>query len=441
VGVASDPKAAEGKFYAIKAGSQTVYLDEAGLARARKTVLDALGPQVKRMVQTNKVFQDELANYYKAADVQNGFAQAVAHAVLIQVGRIEYPKMTTQSAADSLVSRLLAAYGAKDLGKVFQIMPEAEAALNAFVADMNRFGRELAGKALGGAIIFGVASAAAFAWVGALAVPMLAEVSVIQSLGGAEKVVGLGLAAINSAAGQFGNYTSGEKITVGGAVLDVVRDTLTAALTMGIASRIKPKYFDDLAKKMAGGIGKKLGIESAVMQRMIANFLSTTGQEAAKSAMGEGATLLGKSIRSGKAPTAEDFDEAVIKVLTTTVTAGFLGQIARSQKALAVQGRDVVRKTWFDKQLQDVLGKGGVIPDKLRMKLWGEVWGKVEEQVLQGTMAAVLKEGKAIDSAAMVEGGLAHLARASDIGKLVKAEIPEAVKRNKKLMSGGSNMV
>lgn len=430
-----------GKYYEITVGRTKVYLDEASLPNARKALLLGLAKPIKRMIALNKSYQDEIAEYYKAADVQNGLAQAVAHAMIIQIGRVQYPDQKIVGEANQTCEQLSAALGKANLERIYDVLPDAERALNALNQEMGRFGREMAGKALVGSVVFSLTAAAGFAVVGhVIAAKIVAAEVVAASAGTIQAGVQAGMAAINTAAGDLGSYTAGEGGSVKGTIWNMAVDSLTSLMTAGIASKIKPKYFDDLAKKLAGKLASKAGIDSAVMVRMLQNYFSSTGQETVKSAAGEVAGLMGKGFKSGRAPTKEDFDEAMTKVLTTALTAGFLNEIGRTQKAILVQSREAVKKTTFDKAMQDLLGKGGVLPDKERMKIWAEVWGKVEEQVVQGAVNTAFKEAKVVDSKPMLDTAKAYVEKNSAVYDEVKAATRDALKK-RKLLSGSSNMV
>lgn len=360
--------------------------------------------------------------------------------MIIQIGRVRYPDQVVAANAESAVKQLFDVWKQGNLGRVHAIMPKAETALNALNVEMARFGQEMAGRAFAGSVVFGLTALAGFAVVGHVLAAKLVALEVVASAGTAEVVVQSGMAAIKSVADQLGNYSAGEGGSLKGSLMNVVVDTLTAALTAGIASKIKPKYFDELAKKVVGKFAGATGIDSATMQRLLTSFLSSAGQETMKSGAGEVAGLLGKGIKSGKAPTREDVDEALTKVLTTALTAGFLNQIVRTQKAIAVRSRDAVQKSCFDKALKEFLGRGGTIPDKERMKLWAEVWGKVEDQVVQGLLNTVFKEAKVVDSKKMEEQAMKLISTDTGIYKMIKDET-ELRWRKRKLMSGSSNAV
>lgn len=67
--VAPKEKEPEGKFYEIMVGSGTIYLDEAGLKAAEQKLRKSIGPTIARMVKLNASYQNEITEYYRAADV------------------------------------------------------------------------------------------------------------------------------------------------------------------------------------------------------------------------------------------------------------------------------------------------------------------------------------------------------------------------------------
>lgn len=358
----------DGTHYQIRVGTKTFFLAAAGLAKARRALVVGLAATAGRMLRLNEVHQREIADDYRAADVRNGFAQAVADARIIQVGRAKYPDDRIAGEAGSTVERPGAALRRKALGAIRAAMPETEAALNALTAEMRRFGQEMAGRAMAGAVSFGPTATLAFAVVGHV---------VAAELVPAEVLVQSGLAAVNSAAGELGS--------------------------------IKPRYFDDPAKSLSGKLAAKVGLEGAVLQRMPTDGFSSTGRETVKSVAGEVAGLTGKQAKSGRAPTREDFDEAMTKVLTTALTAGLLNRITRTRKTIAVRSRDTVEMSRFDRALKEILGRGGAVPDKARMKLRAEIWGKVQGQIVQDAANAAFREAKVVDSGRMPNAAEAFL--------------------------------
>jgi hypothetical protein len=342
---------------------------------------------------------------------------------------VKYPNEALAKVSMKTTEVLARAHSSQDLAGFKVALPQAEKAINAFSADVSRFLAEFTGSAGTVATVLQVTSAVSFAVVGALAAPIL-----VPAAGATGSVVaaGAGVSALQSAANELGNAASGQKVDLWESAKTVAVDTFIGAATAGLGKKIPLGFVEKMAKGVVGAIAKKLpGLSPAQLQPFVVRWLTGTGEETLKSAMGEALTLVGKMAKSGKVPTPEDFDEAVKKVLITAVTGGLLKNIGNFQKKFAMESRDLLEGQVFPEALKAVMKGKNQLPPVMKAKLWSDVWGKISEEVMKAGTAKALENAKDSDEALLAAAAKAAVMRDPRLRKLMEAEIEKSMKKLK----------
>jgi len=394
-------------------------------------VFKRLDGYIKALISSNNQNQKTMLEYKESAEIRNGFFDAVTQAVIVKAGRVKYPNEALANASMKACMNLGRAQGSKDLVLLKVALPQAERAVNAFTADVMRFLNEFIGSAGTTATVLTVTSATCFAVVGALAAPILIAGGV--SAGGAAVVSGAGVSVLSSAANELGGAASGQKVNLWESLKNVAIDGTIGAATAGIANKIPLGFVEKIAKNLAPRLASKVpGIAAAQLQPFITKFLQGSGEETIKSAVGEAITIVGKIAKTGKAPTEKDFEEAVMKIVSTALTAGLLKNLGSFNKSWTMKSRASLEGQIFPDALKAVMKGNNQLPPVIKAKVWAEVMGKVQEQVSQAGTAQVLDVAKgSFDEAKMLAEADKAVKANPKIRKLVEDEMKKSLKKNK----------
>lgn len=394
-------------------------------------VFNRLNSYMKSLIATNTQNQKTVQEYAERAQIRNGLFDAATQAIIVRAGSVKYPNPALAQASMKSCVNLGRAMGSQDLKLLKVALPQAEKAVNAFQADVMRFLNEFTGSAGTVATVLQVTSATCFAVVGALAAPILVTAGAGATT--ATVVAGGGVSFLSSAANELGSVASGQKVTAMEAAKNIGVDTAIGVLTAGIGAKIPLGFVEKMAKGLAPKLAAKVpGIAASQLEPFIVKFLQGTGEETIKSAIGEAVNVIGKIAKSGKAPTKADFEEAVMKVLATALTAGMLKNLASFQKKWAMTSRDTLEGQVFPDVLKGLMKGKNEVPPVLRAKLWSDVWGKVSEEASKAGMGQVLDAGKgSIEESKMLADAKAALLKNPRIRKMIEAETEKALKKHK----------
>jgi hypothetical protein len=417
--------------FAVTYRGKTYQVTADELEKLKDQVFSRLDGYIKSLISSNKLNQKTVLEYQESAEIRNGFFDAVTQAIIVKAGRVKYPNPALASASNKACENLARAVGGRNLAQLNTALPLAEKAVNAFSADVMRFLNEFIGSAGTTATVLQVTSATCFAVVGALAAPVL--VAGGMSAAGAAAAAGGGVSVLSSAANELGGAASGQKVNLWESVKNVAIDGTLGALTGGIGAKIPLGFVEKMAKGLAGRLVSKVpGVTAAQLAPFITKYLQGTGEETIKSAIGEGITLVGKIAKSGKAPTEKDFEEAVMKVLATALTAGVLKNLGSFNKSWAMKSRATLEGQIFPDALKAVMKGNNQLPPVIKAKVWAEVMGKVQEQVTQAGMNEALGAAKgAFDEAKMTAEAEKALKKDARLRKLVEEEMKKSLKKNK----------
>lgn len=428
---AAEKEAAKLKMIKVKyKGKEQMLLPE-DFEKMKAEVFKNLAGYIDSLVSSHKVNLDIYEDYLDTAMLRDGYVKAVIQAVVIKVGSVKMPKSSLAGASIKAVGNLQRAVMKKNLAELETALPEAEAAVNAFSADVRRFLDDFVGSAGATVTVLQVGSGVSFAIVGALAAPVIVT-GLGVSAATAAVMSGAGVAVLSSGATELGRHASGQNVTFFESIKNVAIDGTIGAATAGIGSKIPLGFVEKMAERVAPAIASKIpGLSAQMITPFIKKWLTGTGEEVIKTAIGEAVGMLGKMLKSGKTPTEKDFDEAVQKILMTAMTAGFLKNLASFQKKWAYDSRNAVEKTLIPSVLKDFL-KGKKVPPVVMAKLQAEVWNKVSEEVMKGGITIALETSKGTDDpdklSKAAEAGIVKDARTL---KLIDKEVEKFLKKEK----------
>ena len=419
------------ELFKVEYNGKTVMLTARQLEDFRAEVFGRLEPYIRSILSSHKVNARIHQDYLDTAMLRDGYLNAVAQVIIIKAGGVKMPDIRLHTNSIKAAGALERALMSKDLEKLDSALPEAEKAISAFSADMRRFLKEFTGSAATTADVLTVTSAVCFAVVGALATPVLVTGLGVSALT-ATMASGAGVAVIQSASQELGKHASGQKVTLFESLGAVVVDGTVGLATAGIAAKLPLGFVKTMAGRVAPSMSKALiGVSAQQAEKILVQFFTSTGEGTIKAAVGEALTLLGKSLKSGKAPTDKDLEEAVQKILVTALTSGLTARLGTFQKQFAMKNRDILEGKLFPEVLKK-LAKTNDLPPVLKAKVWAEVYNKISEEVLKtGTSKAIdgMKGNESPEALVRLAGK--EVEADTRIRKLVETEMEKALKKHK----------
>jgi len=395
-------------------------------------VFKKLENYIKSIIRSHKNNLDTFEHYLDIAQIKQGYMQAITHALIMSVGRVKYPASSISGASIKAVGALERAVSSRDLVLLDKALPEAEHAVNAFTNEVQRFLSDFAGSAYATGTVLKVTSAVCFTVVAALGGGILVKGGMTVAKAAAS--TGAAVGVLNSATSELGKVASGQDVSLFDSIWKVTVSGVIGALTGGVGSKIPLGFVEKMAGRVAPMLASKIpGLTAKQMTPVITNFLTSSGQETIKTAVGEGIGLIGKIATTGKAPTEKDFDDAVQKVLLSLLTAGLVRNLATFQKKWAYDSRATLEGKIFPDVLSKLMkGKGNTLPPVIRAKLWADVWNKVSDQVIQGGLEAALNSNSGdYDAAKLTNEATKAIEKDAKIRKLIEVEMEKAMKKHK----------
>lgn len=347
-----------------------------------KDVFKKLENYMKSLISNHKNSLKTYQSYLDTAMMKDGVLNAVAQAIIISAGSVKMPNSKIVGRSIKSSGALERAISSKDLVLLDVALPEAEAAVNAFNAEIQRFLKDFTGSAQTTAMVLGVTSATCFAVVGALAGPALVAGAGL-SAAEAAAASGAGVGILKSASEELGKHASGQKVTVWESVQSIVVDGTIGGLTGGIASKIPLGFCDKMGKALAPKLASKVPfMATKELEKFIANYLAGAGQESIKSAIGEALKLCGVMMKKGRVPTEKEFDAAVEAVLYSLILGGLVKNLGSFQKKWTYKNKEILTGTILPDRFAK-LAKNNEIPKTLQAKLWADVMNKVGDESLK----------------------------------------------------------
>ena len=394
-------------------------------------VFGKLKNYMNSLIRNHKFCMKTYESYLDTAQLKDGLLNAVANAIIMKAGGVKYPKQAIVFRSMKATSNLQVAISSKDLTMLDKALPEAEVAINAYNAEIQRFLADFTGSAQTTATVLTVTSGVCFAVVGALAAPVLVT-GAGMSATTAAVTSGASVSVLQSATQELGKHASGQKLTVWDSVQAVAIDGTIGALTAGIGNKIPLGFCDKMGKALAPKIAARVPfMATKQLEKFISNYLAGSGQEAIKGAINEAVKLVGSMAKSGKVPTEKEFDAAVESVLYSLLLGGMVKNLGSFQKKFAYKHKDALKGQIFDSRLAK-LAKGNEIPNTLKAKMWADVYNKISDGAMKAGYHEVYSRATGGESEKqLTDMAINAMLKDKGLQKIIDREIEKALKKNK----------
>ena len=318
----------------------------------KKLVTDAI-KKLKPLVECYRKQYDTCESIYeeylKVGTLEKGYLAAVSNMLVIKYSGASLPSSSYASKALSEVGKVERAIASGKVEDVYKYLPAAETAVNKFTSEMLKFLKAYSNSANTIGVTLGLTTAVGWVVVGAIAGPVLVTGAGLTAAEAA-MVAGGTTSALSSLSTEVGKIAMKEKPATPGDLLDaafnVAVDTLTGAATGAISSTIKLKFVDDMAKRVAPMMVKKLSgvMSEKAVQTLLKTYLAEGGKAALSGAAEEAIALFGKSAKSGKVPSEKDLYDSVANILFKALSAGLVKNLQGFNAKWSVAARDTVAK-------------------------------------------------------------------------------------------------
>src|SRR5262245_26995871 len=312
----------------------TAYLlTEEDAQMIRQQIVDNLRPYVDALSRSYKVNFKIHEEYLETAQLKNGFLNAVSQVIVMKVSSIRFPDTSLATRASTALSKVEGVMSEKKLVQLAPAIADAEAAINAYRADTERFLQEMGVSASKTGTALNVATAAGFAVLGAMGAGMLVAAGATTITAGA--ISGASVKVLQSAANEVGAAASGQGVTVWESVKKIVIDGAVGAATGAIAGKIDASLLASLTKSAAVKVAARCTyLSSAQAQTLLANFLNGSGQAVLVSAASQAVEFVGEQTKAGKMPTEKDVYANIEKFLIAALTAGFMKNVELGEEKM-----------------------------------------------------------------------------------------------------------
>lgn len=402
------------------------------LARLEKYIINTM---VRHFERLESLRREQL----EVAMMERGFFKAIGQAVVINVYSVEEPDDRLLRDASRAVWAVQKALMQRDLGALAELLPQADAAVNAFSDEMSRYYRDFGGSAEHFSKVCGLTSTVSFGLIGVLAAPALvpggalaAKLGVVMTPAQALVSSGAAVGMLSSMSKELGEHASGSDVTLAGSVWRVATDTVIGAATGWVGAKLPVGYVEPMAKAAAARFAGVVPKHAApYMQGFLTTYLTGSGSDGIKSVVTESIGIVGKMAKDGRTPTAADFIEAGEAILFTFLTGGLMKRLSDlGDKAVADVDR-YVAKELIPGKLERMLLRGSV-NDKAVRKAVTDSCNAVSGEGLKFIWKTVLENAKGDESVAdMQRMGLAALAKDRAFDNLVESELEKALKKAK----------
>lgn len=380
--------------YKVVVNNKNAYVNQKQYGTIKANLLISMGRLAKAFRSQQKHNYEVWKEYNDVARLEKGLIKASVHAtssILGGVGSIDHRKITIQNAR---VTSFEAAVTSKDLAKIKEALPKAEKATREAYVEVQTF---LAGFSKGagrGATTMTITSTAAFTVVGAMAGPILvtgAGLSAAQ----AAVAAGSGVALLESSSKELGRKVAGEKVTAWSSAKVIMVDTIIGGLTAGIGAKLPVDFIDKAAKSLVAKVTQKLPkLSTKVADTMIRKYLATGSAEMLKEACAEATKICGNMVKTGKSPTAKDFQEAFVNVIFKGMTAGVLKNFSKFETKVAVKTKETLTQQMVPKALAKYVASDKI--SKLnRARIIKGVLTKFNENMAKIAFSQVVSKSKA----------------------------------------------
>lgn len=403
---------------------------EEDAATIRKSIVDRLRPYVDALTKSLKVNAKIHEEYLETAQLKNGFLNAVSQMIVMKVADVRFPNTALATRASAAMSKVEGVMSEKKLVQLAPALQEAEAAINAYRADTERFLKELGASAQTTGTVLSVTSAAGFAVLGAVGAGMLVVGGATVVTAGA--ISGASVKVLQSAAEEVGRAATGQEVALWDSVQKIVLDAAVGAATGAIAGRIDAKLFAPAAataaKKVAGSLSY---FTTQQAQTLLSNFLNGSGQAVVISAATEAVETLGEMAKSGKVPTEKDLWTHFEKFLISALTAGVMKNFEFGEEKMLGAAAQLFETKYVPDAIKRVIS--GVAPSGSEIrKIAVTIFKALTEDVGKSGANAVVAGAKGDESAdKLAELGLAGIGRDTALTRLIDAQVKAELKKRK----------
>lgn len=387
---------------------------------------------MKSLISSNKLNQEIFNEYIETAQIKRGLMDAVTNAMIMSWRDVKFPSGKLAGEAAGATRALERAMSSRDLKLLNTALPEAERAINAFSADVSRFLKEFTGSGQSLVTVLNVTSAVCFGIVGVMAAPALVAATGMTAASAAV-VSGAGVAVIQSTSQELGKHASGQKVTVLESVKNIALDGAVGVLTAGLGNKIPVKWADELAASLAPKLASKVPwLTKEVAESFLKNYLLKGGAESVKTAYGEAVKIIGEIAKSGKPPTAKQFQDAAVSVLFTLVSAGVLSKLGGVQKKWTYRNKEILEGTILPARFAK-LAKSNEIPKVIKAKMYADALSKAQEEASKAGFAGLIDmlSGGTDDEKKLLDAAEKALLSDKRIEKLIDKAFEESMKKNK----------
>lgn len=424
-------KLAELELVELTYQSKKYMVERAEYEALRDRTLKRIDSYIKTTIRMHYANMDIYDSYLRTAQFSDGVAKAVVQSLIISVGRVRWPDQGLSRASISAVKDLERAHASRDPSAIYDTLPRAEQAIQAFSDDVGRFLEDFGGSAGMVATTTGITSAVCFSIVATVGAPVIAKAAGM-TLGRALVVSNAGAGALESVSKELGKHASGQDVTVWGSLGRVALDATVSALTAGIGNKISPELFDKGAKILATQFASRFPhVTAPQLRTFFERFLSGAGQELSKSAVSEAIKAMGKLATSEKMPTSDDF----LDVFTSALQSAVLGGLIKNMEGFNTKWGDEASKKLSNDILPDrmsKLAKSNKISDSDKKSVAKDVIGKVQEEALKLGFGAIYDTAKGDeDVRGFTTIATTALVRDRNFAKLLDEEILKAFKKYK----------
>jgi len=391
---------------------QDLMMTEKDHARMQQEIFKNLDGYIKSLVKGHKLNLKTFQDYLDTAQLKDGIMNAVAQAIIMTAGSVKYPDSKVVGKSISAMGALERAVMSKDLKALNTALPEAERALRAFDAEVLRFLNDFIGSAKTTGTVCNVTSGVAFGIVGVLATPVLVTAAGMSAA--TATVVSAGsVAVVQSSAQELGKHASGKKLTAWDSVKSVAFGKQAAS------------YFSG---KLAANVTM---LSSKKAEELLVKYFLGAGQETLKSAISEGAKMMGNMAKTGKVPTEKDFNAAVMGIVAGGAFGGMVSSLSKFNKSWTYKNKALLTDKMLPERFAK-LAKSNDIPATIRAKIWADVLGKVEGEAGKAGFNAVVGSMKGDEkSTALEKQAEKALLKDRQIQTLVDKEMKKAMKKYK----------
>lgn len=419
------------EMYEVQWKGKTHYVTRDDYDAVKASVFDRLRPYVDTLSTSTKLNLKIHKEYIETAEQKEGFLKAVSLFVVMNVGNIRMPSDSLASKATAAMAKLDSAMSGKKIMDVAPALEAAEAAINAYRTDTERFLTELSGTAYKTGVALNVTTSVGFAIIGALAAaPLAAGLGLSATAAAAASAAGVKV--LQSGAEELGKAALGQDVTVMGSVERVVIDGTVAAATGAIATKLDIKVFTGPAQTAAKKVASKLTYFTAAQaQTMLTNFLAGSGQTVVISAATAAVEQVGEIAKKGKTPTTDDLMAAFEKFLIGALTAGFMKGVELGEEKFLGKAAQIFETKYVPDAVKKLVS--GAMPSSADVKkIAQDVYKALKDDVGKQGIAGMVSAAKGDESSdKLADLGLKAIDADATIKRLIEQEVKAAMKKKK----------